>query len=195
MQGTDPNASTGRLSPDGMWRWDGVRWTPVANPTPTFSDAAGTQATRSGRPSMALIGGIAAIIGVVIVFVGCALPYVHYTGDTAGQLADPSVFNGGFPGAWGNAVEPVMVVVLALAAAILVIAWPNKTARAFSSGALVAMGVTTLAMFIAYIAAGSAYGHLQAGAVLGPIGAVVLMIGGLLAAGSLLMAHESPGIA
>lgn len=143
---------------------------------------------------MVLIGGIAGIIGVVVVFVGCALPYVHYTGDTGGQSADPSVFNGGFPGAWGNAVEPVMVVVLALAAAILVIAWPNRTGRAFSSGALVAMGVTTLAMFIAYIAAGSAFGHLQAGAVLGPVGAVLLLIGGLLAAGSLLMPEEPPQI-
>jgi hypothetical protein len=190
MQGTDPSASSGRLSPDGMWRWDGVRWLPVANPTPTISDVAGRQAARSGRPSMALIGGIAAIVGVLIVFVGCVLPYVHYTGDTAGQPADPSVFNGGFPGAWGNAVEPVMVVVLALTAAIFVIAWPDRTGRAFLSGALVAMGVTTLAMFIAYIAAGSAYGHLQAGAVLGPIGAVVLMIGGLLAVSSLLMPQE-----
>jgi len=140
---------------------------------------------------MATIGGIAAIIGVVIVFVGCALPYVHYSGDTGGQTADPSVFNGGFPGAWGNAVEPVVVVLLALAASIVVIAWPNRTARAFSSGALVAMGVTTLGMFIAYIAAGSPFGHLEAGAFVGPIGAVVLLVGGLLAAGSLLMPQES----
>ncbi|HXN91488.1 MAG TPA: hypothetical protein VN906_08385 [Candidatus Sulfotelmatobacter sp.] len=164
---------------------------PVANPTPAFSDAPAAPATRAGHIPMATIGGIAAIIGVVIVFVGCALPYVHYSGDTGGQTADPSVFNGGFPGAWGNAVEPVVVVLLALAASIVVIAWPNRTARAFSSGALVAMGVTTLGMFIAYIAAGSPFGHLEAGAFVGPIGAVVLLVGGLLAAGSLLMPQES----
>ncbi len=32
MQGSDPRTVPGYLSPDGLWRWDGVGWVPVANP-------------------------------------------------------------------------------------------------------------------------------------------------------------------
>jgi hypothetical protein len=195
MQGTDPSASSGRLSPDGMWRWDGVRWMPVANATPPppstpFTNDAATQVSNSPRSSVATIGGIGAIIGAVILIVGCALPYVHYTGDTAGASPNSSVFNGGFPGAWGNVIEPLLVILLGLAAAILVIAWANRTARAFSSAILIAMGLQTMAMFVGYDAAGAAYGQLQAGAFVGPIGAFLIMISGVLAAASLLMTQE-----
>jgi len=195
MQGADPSASTGRLSPDGMWRWDGVRWMPVANATPPppttpFTGDPAAQASKSARSSVATIGGIGAIVGVVILVVGCVLPYVHYTGDVTGVSANPSVFNGGFPGAWGNVIEPLLVCLLGLAASILVIAWANRTARAFSSAALIAMGLQTLAMFVGYDAAGAAYGQLQAGAFVGPIGAFLILISGVLAAASLLMAQE-----
>src|SRR5712692_727317 len=195
MQGTDPSASAGRLSPDGMWRWDGVRWMPVANATPPpqstpFTSDAATHVSSSPRSSVATIGGIGAILGVIVLIVGCALPYVHYTGDVTGVSANPSVFNGGFPGAWGNVIEPLLVILLGLAAAILVIAWPNRTARAFSSAILIATGLQTMAMFVGYDAAGAAYGQLQAGAFVGPIGAFLIMISGVLAAASLLMTQE-----
>lgn len=195
MQGTDPGASAGRLSPDGMWRWDGVRWMPVANATPPppgapFANDSVAQVSRPARSSVATIGGIGAIVGLVVLIVGCALPYVHYSGDVTGQSATPSVFNGGFTGAWGNVAEPLLVIVLGLIASILVIAWSSRTGRAFASAALIVMGTQTIAMFVGYDVAGIAYGQLQAGAFVGPLGAFLIMIGGVLAAASLLMAQE-----
>src|SRR5215472_9775173 len=105
-----PPQATGQISPDGLWRWDGVRWIPVAAAAPSTPDVR--------RSSLAIGGGITAFLGAIVLGVGSAIPYVHYTGDTSGQYDWPSVFNGGFTGAWGDAVEPALVIVIAIAAGI-----------------------------------------------------------------------------
>jgi hypothetical protein len=135
---------------------------------------------------LATTGAITAISSVVVIIAGCVLPYVRYTDATPGESQTASVFNGGFPGAWGNVPEPALVIVLALAASVLIIAWPNRTARAFASGALVVMGAQTLMLFVGYAAAGAGSGVLQSGSFVGLFGSVLLFVGGAISAASLL---------
>jgi hypothetical protein len=137
------------------------------------------------RSWFAISGGITALVGAFVLTVGCAVPYVHYTGDTTGYSASPSVFNGGFPGAWGNAVEPALVILAVLIAAILVIGWTNRIVRALMSGVMAAMGAQTIAMFVGYLAGGVAFGQPQAGAFIGPLGGFIVLLGGAMAAASL----------
>ncbi len=111
---------------------------------------------------------------------------MRYTEAAPGESQTASVFNGGFPGAWGNVLEPVLVIVLALAASVLIIAWPNRTARAFASGALVVMGAQTFMLFVGYAAAGAGTGVLQSGSFVGLFGAFLLFVGGAISAASLL---------
>ena len=135
---------------------------------------------------LATTGAITAITAVVVIIAGCVLPYVRYTEASPGDSQTASVFNGGFPGAWGNVPEPVLVIVFALAASVLIIAWPNRTARAFASGALVVMGAQTFMLFVGYAAAGAGSGVLQSGSFVGLFGSFLLFVGGAISAASLL---------
>jgi len=192
MQGSDPRAP-GYLSPDGLWRWDGARWVPVGSqpPPPPAATFASPPATFGAVPSIAVSGpprsrlatggGITAILAVGVIIAGCIVPYAHYSDGSS-----PSVFNGGFAGAWGNAAEPVLVILFALAAAMTLIVWKNRTARAILSGALLAMGGQTFTMFIAYAAAAVGSGQLGAGSVVGFIGSILLFASGAMSAFSLL---------
>ncbi|HEV2033639.1 MAG TPA: hypothetical protein VGU71_05495 [Candidatus Dormibacteraeota bacterium] len=195
MQGSDPRVS-GYVSPDGLWRWDGVRWVAVASATPpppvatfapppaTFGSVPAAAVSGPPRSRLATGGGITAIIAVGVIIAGCIVPYAHYSDASGGS--SPSVFNGGFPGAWGNAAEPVLVILFALAAAMTLIVLKNRTARAILSGALLAMGAQTFTMFIAYAAAAVGSGQLGAGSVVGFIGSILLFAGGAMSASSLL---------
>jgi hypothetical protein len=135
---------------------------------------------------LATTGAITAITAVVVIIAGCVLPYVRYTEASPGDSQTASVFNGGFPGAWGNVPEPVLVIVLALAASVLIIAWANRTARAFASGALVVMGAQTFMLFVGYAAAGAGTGVLQSGSFVGLFGGFLLFVGGAISGASLL---------
>jgi hypothetical protein len=48
------------------------------------------------------------------------------------------------------------------------------------------MGLQTVAMFAGYLAGGAAYGQLQPGAIVGPLGALVIFAGGAMLVGSVL---------
>ena len=182
MQSNDPGATAGRFSPDGMWWWDGSSWVPAARPTaPGAAPTAGSQ-----RSWLATWGGITGILAMVTLIVACAIPYVTYTDTTSGTQSTSSVFDGGYAGAWGNVVEPAIVIAFSLAAAIVVIAWANRTARAFGSAALVTMGAQTFGMFAGYDTSGAANGQLEAGGYIGLLAGILLFAGGGLAAGSLL---------
>ena len=170
------------LSPDGLFRWDGTRWVPNTGATAT-----------SMQSWLATTGAITAITAVFVIIAGCVLPYVRYTEATPGYSQTASVFNGGFPGAWGNVPEPVLVIVFALAASVLIIAWANRTARAFASGALVVMGAQTLMLFIGYAAAGAGNGVLKSGGFVGMFGSFLLFVGGAISAASLLTRAAAEG--
>jgi hypothetical protein len=113
---------------------------------------------------------------------------MRYTEASPDYSQSPSVFDGGFPGAWGNVPEPVLVIVFALAASVLIIAWANRTARAFASGALMVMGAQTLMLFIGYAAGAAGNGVLQSGSFVGMFGSLLLFVGGAISAASLLAA-------
>ena len=168
MQGSDPRA--GQLSPDGQWRWDGVRWVPAISaapplPSPTPFAPAGAPST-SRRPWLATGGGISALVAMPFIIAGCFVPYVTYT-DTSSGPSTSSVFNVGYPGFWPYAVEPIVVVLIGAAAAILLIVGGNRTARAIAAGALLAFGVQTFTLFFGYTGGSVAVGHMGAG---GPLG-------------------------
>jgi len=137
---------------------------------------------------LATTGAITAITAVFVIIAGCVLPYMRYTEASPDYSQSPSVFNGGFPGAWGNVPEPVLVIVFALAASVLIIAWANRTARAFASGALMVMGAQTLMLFIGYAAGAAGNGVLQSGSFVGMFGSLLLFVGGAISAASLLAA-------
>jgi hypothetical protein len=174
------STAPGQISPDGLWRWDGTRW--VANQVAPAPVAPAAPALRSW---LAISGGITAIFGAIVLGVGCAIPYVHYTGDVGSQSAWPSIFNGGFPGAWGNAVEPALVIVAVLTAATLVIAWAHRTVRGIMSGIMAAMGAQTMAMSLGFLAGAATYGDLQAGGFVAALGGLIIFSGGAMAAASL----------
>jgi hypothetical protein len=164
-----------QLSPDGLFRWDGTQWVPNAGPT-----------GKSTQSWLATTGAITAITSVFVIVAGCLLPYTRYSEATPGYSQSPSVFIGGFPGAWGDVTEPALVILFALTASAVIIAWPNRTARAFASGALVVMGAQTFMLFVGYAAGGAANGQLQSGSFVGMFGSLLLFVGGAISAASLL---------
>jgi hypothetical protein len=142
---------------------------------------------------LATTGAITAITAVFFIIAGCVLPYMRYTEASPDYSQSPSVFDGGFPGAWGNVPEPVLVIVFALAASVLIIAWANRTARAFASGALMVMGAQTLMLFIGYAAGAAGNGVLQSGSFVGMFGSLLLFVGGAISAASLLTGAAAEG--
>jgi hypothetical protein len=186
VQLSGPPSSASHLSPDGLWRWDGTRW--VAN----TGQAAAT--SKTSRSWLAGAGAIVAIIGASTIIAACFLPFAHCApSSTSGCWTEwPSVFSGGFPGAWGNVAEPVLVILLAVSAAVLIIASTNRTARAFSAGALLVLGAQTFMLFVGYLAAGAGTMQLAAGGFVGLFGSILLAVGGAMSAASLL-ARQAPG--
>jgi hypothetical protein len=185
MQGAGTRPPAGRISPDGMWRWDGTAWQPVASPeTPPPSAAS------SPRSWLATGGGIAGLIGVPFVLAGCIFPFVYYSDTSQGGPASASIFNLGYPGGLFYAFEPVVVMLFAAAAAVFLIAWQIRPVRAVGAGALLAFGVQTTALFIGYIGSELAYGRIGASGPLGTIDGVALVVGGALAASSLLVGNR-----
>ena len=192
MQGSDPRA-TGQLSPDGQWRWDGVRWVPtISSPPPlTASYVPVAAAPASRRSWLATSGGILGLVAMPFVIVGCILPYINYT-DTSTGTTSSSVFNPGYPGAWPYAVEPIMVVLGSLAVAILLLVTNSHIARAVSAGALLAIGIQTVTMFFGYTAGSLTFGHIGPGGPVGLVGGILLLAGGAVAAASLVGRRPSP---
>ena len=185
MQRIDPPQSTGQLSADGMWRWDGTRWQPEASAmSPTSSPQ------RSRRSWLATGGGIAALISVAFVVAGCAFPFIYYS-DPAGGPPSASIFNLGYTGGLFYALEPIAVIVCVVIAAIFHIAWQNRTVRAVGTGALLAFGLQTVALFIGYIGGEVGYGRLGPGGAVGVVGGLILLVGGGLAAAGLIVHRES----
>lgn len=171
----------GQLSPDGMWRWDGSAWQPLAGALPP------TQAPRrSTRSWLATVGGIAALAAIAFIVAGCIFPFVYYSDTSAGGPSSSSVFNVGYSGGLFFALEPLAVMGAAGVAAVLLIASQSRAVRAVGAGVLLALGVQTTTLFIGYIGGEVAYGRVGAGGPLGTAGGIFLVIGGALAVGSLL---------
>ena len=139
MDATDERQ--GRLSSDGLWRWDGAQWLPTSTPGQMPAPVA-------ARPLPAIAGGIVAVLALPFILAGCILPYVNWTDTSNG--ATSSIFNAGYSGGFWFAVEPIAVILCALPAAIVLIAVKHRVARAVAAGVLLAFGLQTITMFAGY---------------------------------------------
>jgi len=185
MQGSNPGHPAGQLSADGMWRWDGARWQPEASVISAMPPA-----RISKRSWLATGGGIASLGAVGFILAGCVFPFVYYS-DPAGGPPSASIFNLGYTGGLFYALEPIAVIACVVVTAGFLIAWQDRTVRAVGSGALLAFGLQTVAMFIGYIGGEVGYGRLGPGGAVGAFGGLILLIGGGLAAASVLAGRVS----
>jgi hypothetical protein len=179
-----------QISPDGLYRWDGVRWVPRAGIIPAPVPAA---PPRPPGTLLAAGGAAAAFVGAVVIVVACVLPYGHYT-DPSVSPSSPSVFNPGYPGALWYAIEPVAVIVLAIVAGVVLLALRGRVPRALAGGLLVALGVQTFVLFLGYLGAAATGPSEQAGigGGIGIVGGLAIAIGGAVAAASLTVKIPSP---
>jgi hypothetical protein len=172
-----------QISPDGFYRWDGVRWVPRAGVVPTPVPAA-----PRASPGMryAVAGAVAAFVGAIVVIVACALPYANLT-DNSVSNTTPSIFNPGYPGGLWYAVEPVAVAVLGIVAGVVLIALGGRVPRALAAGVLLALGAQTIVLFAGYLgssASGSSE-RVGIGGAVGVVGGLAIAFGGTLAAAGL----------
>ena len=163
---------TGQVSPDGLWAWDGVRWVAVHRAAPP------AMMTGPRRSLLRTIGAVTAIAGAIVLTIGCAIPYVTFSGDASGGPSSSSIFNGGYPGAWGNIVEPTLVITLAIAGSAGVLLSKSRVVRALLAGGVTVAGAQTMAMFVGYITTVFPGGAPQLGAVIGPLGGLIILAGG-----------------
>jgi len=179
-----------QISPDGLYRWDGVRWVPRAGVIPTPVPAA-----PPASPGMryAVAGAVAAFVGAIVVIVACALPYANLT-DNSVSNTTPSIFNPGYPGGLWYAVEPVVVAVVGIVAGVLLIALRGRVPNALAAGVLLALGVQTIVLFAGYVgsSAGGASERVGIGGAIGVVGGLAIAFGGTLAAASLSVRVPSP---
>ena len=163
---------------------------PPPPPPPTFGYRHAGATPPSRRSMLATAGGITAIVALLVILAACILPYANYDSSDGGP-ASPSIFNGGYPGSWSNILEPAVVILFTLVAGVMLIASTYRISRALTSGALLAMGAQTFALFFGYAVTAIANGQIGAGSLVGLAGGVVLFAAGALSAASLLTS-EAP---
>ena len=127
--------------------------------------------------------GIAAAAGSLLIFLACALPYIHYT-DASIQPSSPSILNPGYgPSNW-FAVEPVGVAVLAFIAAAALVFWRKPIVGTIAAFVVLAYGVQTILLFAGYVflAIRSDSAQVASGGIVGMIAGLLLAVSGLGAA-------------
>jgi hypothetical protein len=161
-------------------------------PTGTAEFIAPPRAPRTPRSWAALAGGITSIVASAVLLAACFFPYGSFP-DGNGGTTNSSIFNGNYQGSGWQIPEPLFVVLAAIAAAIVLMAVSVRIVRALATGALLALGLQTLMMWIAFIGTAISAGRVGPGGLIGIAGAIVLLVGGLVALASLfLAAAEKP---
>jgi hypothetical protein len=180
-----PPSPAGQLSPDGFWWWDGTRWVPVAQPEyqPTLP-----RGPRPSLPWLRISAGVAAIAGTIATLVACIVPYGSFPDPNGGPSTTSSIFNGGFAGAGWDMPEPIFVIVAGAVASILVLVLATRVVQAAATGSLLVLGLQTAAMWLAYFGLSASGGSVQPGGIIGLVGAMLLLVAGLLALAALLTA-------
>jgi hypothetical protein len=186
MQAGPSTSQGGQLSPDGLYRWDGVRWIPTAGVAPPAAMAVQVERVSAPGSRLAIAGGVVSIVGAVAIIAACILPYAKMTDPSAAQSA-LSIFNAGFSGGLWYAAEPVAVILVSLTAGVLLIALRHRLIRALATGALIAFGVQTFFLFVGYVGASATGSGEQAGlgGIIGVLAALAIIVGGALGAASL----------
>jgi hypothetical protein len=124
---------------------------------------------------------IVTVIGAILIIWACALPELRIP---SGNGRDSfSIFNAGGPGAFWFAVEPLGVGICGAAAA-LVFAFAKRAARlrSVAAGALFGFGIQTILLFAGYEFSVRSPDHSGPAAPVGLLGAIVLLVAGLMAA-------------
>jgi hypothetical protein len=142
-----------------------------------------------------MVGAILAIVGAILVIVACAVPYVHYT-DASIQPSSLSVFNTGTNATFWYALEPVVVALIAIGAAILLLVSKSRILRAVASGALLAFGVQTFLLFVGYAGFGVSIQGVQpsAGGFIGMAAAVLILVAGVVPTITLFGREHMPAV-
>jgi hypothetical protein len=106
------------------------------------------------------------------------LPYAHFSSGS------PSIFNPGDPASLWFAVEPVAVILVAIAIGIMLVISTQRTLQIVAGSILLGIGVQTFFLFVAYtgysFSASEGPGGISG--VIGIVAAICLATGGLLAA-------------
>jgi hypothetical protein len=124
-----------------------------------------------------LAGGVAGIAGALLVIAACALPYMH---DSTGSA---SIFNPGYPGGLWFAIEPIAVILMAIAAGVAIVVSTQRILQIAAASILLATGVQTFFLFVGYAGLNLGSGERSAapGSVIGVVAGLCLATGGLLA--------------
>ena len=158
-----------------------MAWRPPPAPSP-WPGSAPAPRVSPGRPNgLRLAAAALAVVGAILIIWACALPDLHIP---AGNGRDTfSIFNSGGAGDLWFAVEPVGVAVFAVAAA-LVLVFANRSARLrlLAIGVLFGFGIQTILLFAGYEYYVRSPNHAGSGPVVGILGAIVLLVAGLIAA-------------
>ena len=166
------------LSPDGNYWWDGMGWVPVAT-TPLAAPARSS----SGISWAEIGGGITVVVSAVVLGIACYLPFTYYVNPPAGDATQASIFDEGYTTGFWYAVEPALVIVLAVTGGTWLTYWRSRTMRALVPAALGAMGLQTFALFMGYAGATNIPGGETAGPAgwVGMAGGLLMMIGAIVA--------------
>jgi len=132
--------------------------------------------TPAGR-GLTVAGGVAGMVGALLVIVACAVPYVH-TAD-----GSPSLFNPGYAGGIWFAVEPIVVILIAIATGVVIVASSQRILQIAAGSILLAVGVQTFFLFVGYAGFDLSTTDRSAapGSAIGILGGLCLTTGGLLA--------------
>ena len=137
-------------------------------------------------PWLRISAGIAAIAGTIATLVACIVPYGSFPDPNGGPTTSSSIFNGGFAGAGWDMPEPIFVIVAGAVASILVLVLAARVIQAIATGLLLVLGLQTAAMWLAFVGLAGSGGSVQPGGIIGLVGAMLLLIGGLLALAAVL---------
>ena len=132
--------------------------------------------TPAGR-GLTVAGGVAGMVGALLVVVACAVPYVH-TAD-----GSPSLFNPGYVGGIWFAVEPIVVILIAVTTGVVIVASSQRNLQLAAASILLAIGVQTFFLFVGYAGFDLSTADRSAapGSAIGILGGLCLTTGGLLA--------------
>lgn len=156
--------------------------------------APGQQAQAGPAGPKPVAGGIAGLIGAVLLLLGCAVPFVKFSGQAAVSLF--SGYNGAPTSeTFWFAIEPGGVMAIALVISILLLV--RGRPRTLAAGMLIAFGIQTVFLFCGWVFVVYSPSKREAGGVLGLLAGVVLVLAGVLCltankAGSAGQAQQAP---
>jgi hypothetical protein len=125
---------------------------------------------------MRMVAGLVGLSGALFVLLGTVVPYLKFSTENVSIVSGYT----GWPGseAFWFSVEPFGVLVAAIVVAIMVMARPRGSM--FAPGMLTAFGIQTILLFAGYLFTVYPPNTREAGAALGLLGGIALVVAGVL---------------